>query len=58
MDIQEKTHAFLNYTIGAIGISAPAWMQFLDDATMVMKFLTAAGGLALVIIQLRRTTKK
>ncbi len=58
MDIQEKSHAALNYAIGTAGVTSPWWLEFLKISEFWMQYLTVVGGFVLIIVQLYRTMKK
>lgn len=55
MSLSDKAHDLVNWIVGITGLTAPIWMQLLEQATTVIKFFTALGGLAIVIVQLKRT---
>lgn len=57
MDLNEKSHAALNYSLGTAGITSPWWLEILKLSEFWMQYLTVAGGFILIIIQLYRTLK-
>lgn len=57
MNIDEKSHAAVNYTLGTAGVTSPWWLEFLKLSEFWMQYLTVAGGFILIIIQLYRTLK-
>ncbi len=58
MNLEDKSHAALNYTLGAVGVSSPWWLDFLKASEFWMHYLTVAGGFILIAIQLWRTFYK
>ena len=58
MDVQEKSHAALNYAIGVTGITSPFWMDAINIAEYWLHFLTVLCGFLLVAYQLINTYNK
>lgn len=58
MDIQEKTHAFTNLTVGSAAILSPVWMNAINITECLLHFMTVLGGFILVVFQLKRMYDK
>ena len=58
MDIQDKSHAITNYVVGGTAATSPWWLDFMQITDPYIHWLTGILGLAIVVIQFCRTTKK
>lgn len=58
MDIEERSHAAINYVVGGTAASSPWWLNFIQITDPVVHWLTGIIGLVLVLVQFSRTVNK